>query len=305
MEVTVYLDIVFLVNYIINVALLVWYRMVTGRKKYWQCLLIGMAGAFFSVLNLALYMYLTYTVHWQKGAERICTLFAILTLFVLLFLENRGVNAGKAGRKRWYYLLAVVIYCSVLAVGRKTQVQNIPGCYLCMSFVELLVRTIFFMGTAPVVSFLCKVQRIREGQYYRIALEKNGIKKEGIGFLDTGNGLYHPWTKEPVVVAEHKTFAPFFEKEEFQRQERLLRFAEPLFTEKDWIGMEKIVWIPYRSVGKASGVLPGVYFDHLWIYEGKNAMDHPHILVAFCKEKICSKEEYQLILHRECVKSRT
>ena len=74
---------------------------------------------------------------------------------------------------------------------------------------------------------------------YHIVLEKNGIQKEEIGFWDTGNGLYTPWTREPVCITEHKYVREFFSEEEYNKQELLLQLKDHVPTCR-----EKIVWIP-------------------------------------------------------------
>ncbi|MBQ5560587.1 MAG: sigma-E processing peptidase SpoIIGA [Lachnospiraceae bacterium] len=131
---------------------------------------------------------------------------------------------------------------------------------------------------------------------YHIVLEKNGIQKEEIGFWDTGNGLYTPWTREPVCITEHKYVREFFSEEEYNKQELLLQLKDHVPTCR-----EKIVWIPYHSIGKTQGILPSMYFDRLEIKTEKQTIRYDHLLIAFCKERISRQKQYQLILHNSYI----
>lgn len=295
MEVTVYVDIIFAANCVVSGALTVWMGMTLSRKKSVKRMLLA------SILGG-----MGTTISFLTGQYYVHSQWKIIIKGILLFGENAvtligmlrilfPLEKGKAvGHLCLQFLAAVVLYAGILSVGVKGERQAIVGAAfpVVLSFKQLLVKSAVFLGTIPLYRWLYEKRQLRKKQWYPFVLEKNGRKKEGIGFLDTGNGLCHPRTREPVVVTQHAFLKEFFEPEEYHRQETLLEFG---------IGMEnsteKVVWIPYHSIGKDNGLLPGIYFDHLIIKDGSEQIDCPHTLVAFCKEKISAQEEYHMLLH--------
>lgn len=139
------------------------------------------------------------------------------------------------------------------------------------------------------------VDEMKSKYCYPLVLEKNGIRKEEIGFWDTGNNLYAPWSGKPVFLTEHRHMKEFFDRKEYERQEKILQYKENAV-----VCQEKILWVPYRSVGRYQGVLPGMYVDHIWIKGRYKVIHNTQIVVAFCKETISEHEEYQMILHNSC-----
>lgn len=113
----------------------------------------------------------------------------------------------------------------------------------------------------------CQTQNI-----YQVTLVWNGVQKELKGLRDTGNQLRDPYFKRPVTVAEYDA-------------------VKELFNQKT-----KVLWIPYHSIGKPHGWMPGIQLDYLLMQteEGQRKIEHP--IVAISKERVSVKGRYQLIL---------
>ena len=85
-------------------------------------------------------------------------------------------------------------------------------------------------------------------------------------------GLVDPYFGKPVAVVEYQA-------------------VKELFNQKT-----KVLWIPYQTVGKQSGCLPGICLDCLFISRDgeEKKIDRP--IVAVCKETLSAKGRYQMIL---------
>ncbi len=107
---------------------------------------------------------------------------------------------------------------------------------------------------------------------YQVTLVWNGVQKELKGLRDTGNQLRDPYFKKPVTVAEYDA-------------------VKELFNQKT-----KVLWIPYHSIGKEHGWMPGIQLDYLLMQtdEGQRKIEHP--IVAISRERVSVKGNYQLIL---------
>ena len=129
-------------------------------------------------------------------------------------------------------------------------------------------------GTALIYAAL----RLKEKWKYEtenlteVTLFWNGRQKKLFALRDTGNRLVDPYFGKPVAVVEYQA-------------------VKELFNQKT-----KVLWIPYQTVGKQSGCLPGICLDCLFISRDgeEKKIDRP--IVAVCKETLSAKGRYQMIL---------
>lgn len=295
MEVTVYVDIIFAANCVVSGTLVVWMAMTLSKKKSIKRMMsAGLLGGIGTTIS---FLVGQNSVHsqWVQITRNTLLIFENVATIVGMLRILFPLEKGKAiGHLFLQFLAAVILYAGMLAAGTKGERQAIEGCVfpIVLSFRQLLIKSALFLGTIPLYRWLYEKRQLRRKQWYPFVLEKNGKQKEGIGFLDTGNGLRHPRTREPVVITQHAFLREFFDAEEYDRQEALLEFGVGVEESR-----ESVVWIPYHSIGRDSGLLPGIYFDHLKIKNGDQVMDCPHTLVAFCKEKISAQGEYHMLLH--------
>ena len=105
-----------------------------------------------------------------------------------------------------------------------------------------------------------------------VTLFWNGRQKKLFALRDTGNRLVDPYFGKPVAVVEYQA-------------------VKELFNQKT-----KVLWIPYQTVGKQSGCMPGICLDCLFINRDgeEKKIDRP--IVAVCKETLSAKGRYQMIL---------
>lgn len=292
MKETIYLDVFFVANLIMNMSILVWKEVVFQKKmKIVRLLFSGFVGSFFSV-GIVVIQGMLPNVYMRGGI--------VLSLLVLEFLAIVQILGPKQKMKEklsnfCQIICSSIVFAGVLVLGETERIQWNCICIVKLSWVRLVKKALFFLATGFFCRSMVAKQKFKSEKLFLVQLQKNGLTKEGMGLLDTGNCLSSPWKKEPVLIAEHAFLKDFFEKEEYEKQENLLKF------EMCETGKEKILWIPYHSVGKTDGILPGIYFDNVRVYQGKSWKDNKHVLVAFCKEKISVEEDYQIILHSNCV----
>lgn len=163
------------------------------------------------------------------------------------------------------------------------------SCLCCVGFPAVFWR--FFLR-----------QRERAGHLYRVELTYRGKTETFTGFLDTGNRLTEPVTGSPVCLISAKSGASLFEK------------------------LDQVCYIPFRSVGKESGVIPAVRAERMRVWKMEASakpsaaepaavepaaadlaaaesaaessgwvIDRPYI--AFSKEALSSDDSYQILLH--------
>ena len=94
------------------------------------------------------------------------------------------------------------------------------------------------------------------------------------GLIDTGNGLTEPISNKPVAILE-----------------------EEIWNKMQWAKREdKYKVIPFHSIGKEHGILEGYEIESLQIEYEEEVKEHNHVLVAVYKGKLSVKGEYRMIL---------
>ena len=104
----------------------------------------------------------------------------------------------------------------------------------------------------------------------------NGKHVRTDGFLDTGNGLFDPVSKKPVLLADSRIL-----KTLFHRQCNCYNLPE-------WVGSKDLKWIPYKTVD-GEGVFYGFVAEKV-ITDGKTT---ENVIVACCDRKL----EHGVLLH--------
>ena len=298
MEYTVYLDVFWMVNCFVTIILWTWVKFFLGKASTIKKLLLaGIAGGTVATIVLWISLFcwkfaVINTLVWIGGV-----ILYIGTVFGMIHIVFASTNKKEKNKIFLIYHFAAIVFAGFLnfapSIGEfGLEMKKNENT---LSIWELFGKSLVFLGSLPVLNAFFRQKKIEETGYYTIELERKGQIQQGIGFLDTGNGLRNVFTNEPVVLAEYDFIKSILSEQEQGQVERVLRW-EVGAQEID----EKLVCIPYHLIGK-DGMLFGIYIDHLRIYQENKIKDNEHALVGLYTEKLSAKEEYQVILHVDCV----
>lgn len=275
MYLEVYIDVIFIINYIMDLLLLFIVKTILKLNTKTKRLVLGaLAGglcacllAVFPALNGLLQFVLSYIgivflmIRITFGKQGIgTTLKSCLLLYISTFFLGGMLHMFYYGLKDG----------EVLRIGENFLSKPNTG-YLLLSIVA---------GGCSVYLFICVLNHLRskdlELYHTELYLKDKVVKIKGL--LDTGNCLYDPIYRKPVLVTEHKVLQPLLGAE----------------------GMNnvKITMVPFHSVG-SNGVMPAVFLDKVVVYEGNEQIKNENVLVAISKNRISKNDEYQIILHRD------
>lgn len=119
------------------------------------------------------------------------------------------------------------------------------------------------------------VWQIREkGRYCLVRLEYRGRSVEIRAICDTGNLLYEPYHRKPVHVVT----------------------AEPIRQICQTV--DRVIYIPYRSVGEEQGILPGIQIDQMIVMrDGKPTKRLEKPWIAISPTPLTARHQYEMLLH--------
>lgn len=264
----VYVDLLFLINFLIETILLIGYGSLTRKKRKWKRIIAG--GIIGGILTVGYYQLVLSWAYSYVLLHPSLRLIRICPVFLILMVSYSMRSAAELFRHGClFFLLHILVYGMFGYL-----ISERGGTFFSLVLVGGVA------GIVLVIDILLKKYRIqtaRLDRFYEIELVVRSQKLRGIGFYDSGNTLHDPVFGKPVIIAE-KTFLS---------QRGLLYDGMPVFM------------IPYHSVGKEKGLLPAITADKLLIY-GKDTMIEEHrVMVALKEGRLSAKGQYQVLLHAD------
>lgn len=131
---------------------------------------------------------------------------------------------------------------------------------------------------------------------YPIQISWDGNQLNLNALLDTGNRLYDPLTKVPVIIIE------------FSRVKHLLPIEVVELIEKmqsgelgtNWnlpsVWEERVRILPFKSIGKEHGILIGFRPDSLKIWQKQQAISNNHVVVGIYNHPLSPEGAFQALI---------
>ncbi|BCN31548.1 sigma-E processing peptidase SpoIIGA [Anaeromicropila herbilytica] len=301
MYLEIYADTLFLINFCMDVFLLIGVKKVLGlSSKWYRIVLAATVGsvlmcimAIFPYLNLMIKIVIMYLIATTlmvviafsyKNFRN--TLKEVLMLFIVTFFIGGILNSI-------YYYTDLGFYFRELLNGRLYMNRNIRF-YISGIIALLLVLKL-------VIPYLVH-RKDYCSNLYDVEITFCGLKQQGIGFFDTGNELYDPFTRKPVLLANYTFMDKLFDVplKEYLKAYYKAQLNESYSNTSITIEYaDKIKFIPFHSVGKKNGILIAVVCDEIKIINENETKTHENVIIAIYDGELSTKDDYQIILHKE------
>lgn len=136
-----------------------------------------------------------------------------------------------------------------------------------------------------------------------LVMEKTKILTKGL--LDTGNCLFDPIQKKPVMVMENSLLEKLLTQGFLQELEEVKSYLHKDDFDVTKLNMTdehllRLKFIPYRTVDK-NGLMLGLVLDQVLIHTGKETIHHEKVIAAICDNRLSGKDSYHVILHKGLV----
>lgn len=289
---TIYIDVVFIENVVMNYIILLATRMVLKTKLSNLRLIVASSiGAIYSVM--------AYIVPMQIYSNFFLKIFLSIIIVYISFNPKNIKTLLK--QITVFYLLSFVFGGATFALIYIVKPQ------------EILIKNGLFLGTYPlktvilaafigllliVVTFKIVKGRLSKNDIYQnISICINGKCITEKAILDTGNMLKEPITGKPVIVVEHTCFYNVLPKEILNNIEEILggEFKEiPENIKNEYISRLKL--IPFSSLGKQNGMLLGIKPDYIEINEQENVKKVENTIIGIYNKSLTKDGKYRAII---------
>ncbi len=268
---TIYVDILFCVNLIIDYIILLSVKTFLSLNARNIRLILGAAvGALcsFVILLPPIPSGLSWVINFISACVVVFAAFSPMSK--KLFLKTSAA-----------FFLISFCYCGLMiAVWILFSPQNLVirngSVYIAVSPFILIVTTLFCYVILRVVLRITG-RGVPKESVCRVLIEYKGHKKEFSGTIDTGNKLKEPFSGEYVIVARADIFSDISNIKEYMN-----------FTDKYETNAETgIRLIPFNSVG-GTGLMPAIKPDSLKIISGNEEIEVSAYLALCGGENITS-----------------
>jgi stage II sporulation protein GA (sporulation sigma-E factor processing peptidase) len=299
--VIVYVDLIFFMNFIIDGALLLatgWTRKI--KMKGWRIAAGAGIGASYVILMLFPEMSFLFTLF-------IKFLFSLMMLWVSYgygqlqrFLRTLGA----------FYLINFVAAGGILGIHYMLLSSNdvMNGIWYThtggLSFELKLSLGFVLLAITLVIWFYVRVtrggQRQKEVSQWitDVTIHLDTFEYSCKGLIDTGNRLYDPLTKMPVMVVEVDYWKNYLPESWIKRIHKAE--VEEIIADLDNVsfdGRERIRLIPFRGINKGGQFMLAIKPDHVLVRFNEQWITSGKVLVGFDGGRLSSDGAYQAILH--------
>lgn len=295
-----YADLIFLFNFIIDAILLLttaWIRQIHVSK--WRIVASSLVGASYVVMMFfpPLSFMFTFLVK---------CLFSFLMIWIAFgfgglqnFLRNIGVFyvacfVAAGGIFGFYYFFQSSsdvmngIYFTQTGVHYRFQVGFL--------FISCMVIVLLWLYRIVFVSVKRRVEMT--GFIAEVHIYIEDCHKVCTGLIDTGNQLYDPLTRTPVMVVEVSQWSDLLPPEwlakikNFEVDQILSAIGTEQFRWQDRLRL-----VPYRGVNRGTQFMLALKPDKVVIMHNERQLEVSKVLIALDSGKLCSDGSYQAIIH--------
>ncbi len=289
---TIYIDVVFLENLVMNSIILIASGIILKKKLKWiRILLASSLGAIYTIIG-----YISVLQIYSNLVLKV-----ILSILIIYIAFN-----PQTVKQLWKDVL--IFYLTSFVFG---------GVAFALIYVvkpqDILMKNGLFLGTYPlktvllaaIVAFIIiiaafaivKTKFSKKDMFCDVEVELNNKKIKTRAIIDTGNLLKEPITNTPVIVLEHTLLYECVPKEILDNLESILGgelVKIPEEIRNEYISRLKL--IPFASLGKQNGMLVGIKADSLKIIQDEQEKESKNVIVGIYNKSLTKRGEYRALI---------
>lgn len=286
MNITIYVDIFFFWNLIVDYVILSIIAVMRKQKaSKGRRFLSSFVGSIFAVGVLVFF----------KDADAIYMILCYVVIAIFILLITFKASSKKLFIKNYLFFI-LTANCTAgimmsLGILSDLSIKDIIKGYKTRDeglFSENAIYVFFYIMSyvIPVIMFLWYKYRMPEDEdaIYDVVIRYQQKDWHGTGFLDTGNLLMNPVNGKPVILLEKKYF------------EELIGNGF-VANEEGMLSLLGLCAVPFKSAGEKNGILYGVSTTEIVLAKSGEMWCSYGVVVVCCENLISTTKDYQLLLN--------
>ncbi|MEQ2526401.1 sigma-E processing peptidase SpoIIGA [Robertmurraya yapensis] len=293
---TIYLDVIWALNFLFDTLLLYLTALILKRKvSYLRLVMGGIVGSIIILLSItplndysnhpATKLFFSFLMILAVFGYKRLRFFlnGVMTLYLVTFLTG-GALIGV------HYFIQFDFQLASNVALRSIQGFGDPISWL---FVLLGFPLAWHFSKTTIGNI--EITKIQYDQIVDVSIKIDDVLMNFKGLIDSGNGLYDPISKMPVMFVSLKKMTDIPEAISILANE-----AESIISGEERLPSEwefKLRIIPYKVVGQEHQLIIAVKPDEIMIDNGKEALQVEKGLVSFTFQQLSSDDAFECIVH--------
>lgn len=305
MVLEVYPDIIFVLNFFVDLVLLYLLKKVNQKRSSRKRLaLAAAAGAMFAVItgifpqmNLLLRFFLM-------------NIAANFSMVMLAFGKMKKADLAKQMLVLYLitYFAGGFIHSLYYNTGLRPTLQKLMNAFIVsnISWKSVIAVMLVLLPISLLILWVLRLYKSKERKTFEVKLFLDNRSIHTKGLMDTGNCLYDPIFHKPVVIIENELLAELLSDDcrmDFEKMKQHMRGKTSAEESADMGSGSMLSYriIPYTSVGNPRGTMLGFVLDKILIYKEKETICKEKVTAAVCDNHLSTKDDYHLILHKDFI----
>ena len=289
---TIYIDIIFLENVVMNYIILLTVGIVLKKKINNIRLLIG------SIVG-AVYTIFSYIYTFEKYNNIVLKILLSVVIIYIAFYP-------QTIKKMWKYILVFYLISfsfggaafALIYIVKPQDIIMKNGLFLGVyPFKMIVLGVMVVFGIVVVYIKLIRKKLKKEDMICDIEINIEGKKIKTNAMIDTGNLLKEPITNTPVVVVEKSLLNNIISDEILNQVDKILGGDFSNISEKTikkYISKLKV--IPYSSLGKQNGMLLGINVNNIKVTKDETENVFKNVIVGIYNKSLTKRGEYRALI---------
>lgn len=289
---TVYIDVVFLQNTIINYIIL-YATGIISKSKIKQLRILG--GAIFGAVYSVIYYLFRLKIYSSF-------IIKIVLSIIIIYITFNSKNFTDLFKKTiLFYLVSFVFGGASIAIiymanSQDLTIQNgiLVGNY---TIKTILIGIILAYFIIIIATKIIRTKISKKDLICDISVNLNNTLIRTKAMIDTGNMLKEPITNIPVIIMEHTLLYDVLPKQILNNVDSILGgdFSKvPKEIQEEYI--PKIKVIPFSSLGKTNGMLLGISAKELTVKIKDEIKVFDKIVIGIYNKSLTKRGEYRGLL---------
>ena len=291
-KITIYLDIIFFENLIMNSIILYATSIILKLKpKFFRILISSAIGSIYSII-----LYVTEMKIYSSIISKI-----ILSI-IMSYVAFNPQNVKKMWKQLLIFYLTSFVFGGVaLYLIYFLKPQNIlikNGMYVG----EYALKVIMLGGIVAFIVIKISLKIIKtkinsKDMYCKIKVKLNEKIIEAIAMIDTGNLVKEPITNTPVIIVESSLLYEILPKEILNNLEDVLSGnLDKIPEEIQATYMSRMRCKPFKSLGKENGMLLGIKSDEIEVIKDDESKIIKNAIIGIYDKSLTKRGEYRALV---------
>lgn len=291
-KITIYLDIIFLENLIMNTIILYAASIILKIKpKTIRIIIASSIGSVYAIIS--------YTTQMEIYTS---TISKMILSILITYVAFNPQNVKKMWKQvAIFYLTSfvfggVALYLIYFIKPQEILIKN--GMFVGEYVIKvIMLGAIVAFITIKISLKIIKTKITPKDMLCKIKIKFDSQIIETTAMIDTGNLVKEPITNTPVVIIEGSLLYDVLPKEILNNLEEILAGDfEQIPDEIQQKYISKLRCIPFSSLGKENGMLVGIRADGIEIESEDETKESDNIIIAIYDKSLTKRGEYRALV---------